>query len=447
MANENWDLLGDKLRSYRPAVDADGAWRAARAQLAATPPHRRLTWWQLLGWKAGEMLVLLLCLWAWDGSTSTEIPRQQVAVKTPTRADRPVPALAAPLGKEKHSDTSAAGTAGVAKRVLTPVADRGVGAKGTVPATRTLPGASVPRRLLAAPPTVTAPSALTSGVAYTEFGKTGKKAANHTNFREFDSPQSPLVSLVPRNYERISAREAKANSVYSTSAVAPSLRFGAVAPLPVAELGALRAVAANWPEWRPVAPAQNPVSTAFSWALTGGLGQTPGGHLAPVVGAQLRLPLGPRQAVAFGAAYQRVRGMGLHWHQAEYHKDFGYPTGNSVERWLDSYGAWEYSIDYHQRLSGRLAWQTGVQLTILQERGLRERIQGSEFFLGSRRRSLIDRDFGLRIGLDYRLTRQVALYVQYLQGLGDISPDYLYQDEKLHRHGGLRVGLRLMPFE
>jgi hypothetical protein len=139
--------------------------------------------------------------------------------------------------------------------------------------------------------------------------------------------------------------------------------------------------------------------------------------------------------------------MELHWRQAEYHKDFGYPTGNAVERWLDSYGAWEYSIDYQQRLSGRLALRTGLQLTVLQERGLRERIQGSDVFLGSRRRSLVDRDFGVRLGLDYRLTRHVAVYGQYLQGLGDISPDYLYQDDKSHRHGGLRVGLRLMLFE
>jgi hypothetical protein len=188
-----------------------------------------------------------------------------------------------------------------------------------------------------------------------------------------------------------------------------------------------------------------PRSTA-ALDLIGGVSQPAAGALTTLVGLQLRLIAGPKGEIVLGAGYQRITGMDLHWRQAEYDKDFGYPTGNAVERWLDDYGAWEYSLGYRYRLTPRLGIQSDLQLTILQERGIRERIQGDDLFLGSSRRSLVDRDFGLRLGLDYRLTRRFAIYTQYLYGLGDISPNTLYDSPESHRHGGFRAGLRFSLF-
>lgn len=407
MANENWHLLGDKLRNYRPPVDADVAWQNVSTQLNIPAP-RLLSLRRLLGWKVAELGLIVLSLFLLnralpetsapaDPGNSTEIQSSLLLARVPGAADATKEAAATlPATSIRPQEP--------AKRALTPAMDR----------TTDLKSAKQPFRDARPRNTDTAsPSGNPLITARSDRPELSRSAVDRSPSETKRLRANGPIDLLPGSLpQELIAAEGHTVPAFSTT----------------------QAVAMN-------------ASASVRLEILGGISQTASARTTPFAGVQLRFPTGPRGVLVLGAAYQRVAGMNLHWRQAEYDKDFGYPTGNVLERWLDSYGAWEYSIGYRQQIAGRWSVQTDVQLTILQERGLRERIQGSDFFLGSSRRSLVDRDFGVRLGLDYRLSRHLALYGQYLYGLGDISPDYLYQDQRVHRHGGWRVGLRLMPFQ
>ena len=411
MANENWQSLGDKLRNYRPAVDADAAWQGVLYRRNTGPQPLSLR--RLLGWKLAEigLIVVGLIVFSWSAPVASESVKPTDSSTLVQARQELTPAPSTALSAEKEEATAIqkpSNPQGSAKRALSPSVGRVAEMKLSVGAPRGARSINAE----ASPPT--------------------RRTNIHT---EKPAPSSATTRLD--------------NPEEAASSVARLRATGPLAPLSVSlPQRPITAKTYTPPLISKIGSASLPRSaTPVALEISGGIGQTTGSRFAPFAGLQLRYFAGARSSLVLGAAYQRVDGMNLHWHQAEYHKDYGYPTGNAVDRWLDSYGAWEYSIDYRRRLAGRLSLQTGIQLTILQERGLREQVQGSDFFLGSSRRSLVDRDFGLRVGLDYRLTRHFALFARYLHGLGDISPNHLYEQQTIHRHGGWRVGLRLMPFQ
>lgn len=399
MSQENWNLLGDKLRDYRPAVDADAAWQAARDRLAVEQPVF-VSLGQLLRWKGVELLVLLLFV-----QLVQFTPPSPANLPTASGRDTAPAASFPPAGNKESTATKN----DILAATPTPVTERAI-----------------------QPPIPRAKRALTT--------TTNRSTADESTLSV--TPERDRSRVV----EKLTQLTKEQETEYQTElAVVSSVSSVPITLLPTRVPGPL--VSRKFSK-RSVANPTSIVSSATPvvidvWAAVSRPEQ---GRVTPLFGLQMRLPAGPRGEMILGAGYQRVTGMDLHWHQAEYHKDFGYPTGNAVERWLDSYGAWEYRIGYRYRLDRRWAVQSDLQLTFLQERGLRERIQGSDVFLGSSRRSLVDRDFGVGLGVDYRLTRHLGLFTRYVFGLGDITPNNLYPDQRTHRHGGVQVGLRLTPF-
>lgn len=394
MSQNNWNIIGAKLRDYEPAVDAEVAWQSALAELESTPPAA-LSPRRLLAWKGGEAILLLLFVWCFAAGPAPE-PDRSGLDRTELAATARAPA------KAPFSST-----------------------KATPPRPDAAPAAPTPN-----PPIKRARTTTTTRLP--RMDAAAPVLAGKDRIRGVDGAAPyPLDHRQPRSSSAALAAEPPARVVVPT--------------LPARSPGSLsRTRESIFATVRP-APAAAPVS-ASRLEVEVGWNQPALGNALPYVGLQLSLPAGRRGEIVLGAGYQNVAGLDLYWQQAEYHKDFGYPTGNAVERWLDNYGAWEYRLGYRHRPASRWAFQTDLQLTILQERGLRERVRGDEFFLGSSRRSLVDRDFGLRFGVDYQLTSRFGLSARYLLGLGDITPDYIYGEEHTDRHGGMRVGLRLMLF-
>jgi hypothetical protein len=403
MSRENWNKLGEKLRDYRPTVDADAAWLAALEQLEKSRPAAVSLRWLLL-WKGGELLGLLLFVWLFGTIAVADPAGTTVEPTLPPMAELAPAPLSAP-SNTKHI-TPAQGNISEA------------GSPQAAPQPGETPAFATPRAQI-----TTRNRPLSTAVD-----------ANALFLRERSQVEDTGIAL----------QSNAGGQAAPMATTAPAEVDRAVAPLPPRPVSSLPLPGLRGLPMPDVFEPSAPTATVFALEMEVGIHRPQTGAFTPYVGGQLRLPVGPRGEVVLGVGYHRVSGLDLYWKQAEIHKDFGYATGNAVERWLDSYGAWAYRIGYRHRVAPRWSLQTDLQLTVLQERGLQERIQGSDFFLGANRRSLVDRDFGLRIGVDYRLTSYLGVYTQYVQGLGDITPNHLYGEERTHRHGGARIGLRLM---